>query len=162
MVQTNFSTAHVRLEFDKSFDEFTASLDRQLGQFEQSVLSRLDAGSSPEEARSQLERMTGTSGLMLFNKQDHGRALQIVGKRRQAIQYVLGNPLIAIEMTQHAIGAALYAPLRVLVYENESGQACVEYDLPSTLFGQFGNANVDQVAKSLDHKLDVWIANAAR
>jgi uncharacterized protein (DUF302 family) len=34
--------------------------------------------------------------------------------------------------------AGLYVPLRVLIYENEPGKTCVEYDKPSSLFGQFG------------------------
>lgn len=67
------------------------------------------------------------------------------------MQYLLGNPLFAVEMTRYAIGAALYAPLRVLIYETEEGQTCVEYDLPSSLFGQFGDEHVDQMAELL-HK----------
>ena len=45
-------------------------------------------------------------------------------------------------MTQHDIRASLYAPLRVLIYENEEGKTCVEYDRPSSLFGQFGNDRI--------------------
>jgi uncharacterized protein (DUF302 family) len=80
----------------------------------------------------------------------------------QAMQYLVGNPLFAIEMTQHAIGAGLYAPLRVLIYEAEDGRACVEYDLPSSLFGQFGDERVDRVAVMLDRKLAELVATAAR
>ena len=34
-------------------------------------------------------------------------------------QYLVGNPLFAVQMTQHDIRPSLYAPLRVLIYENE-------------------------------------------
>ena len=78
------------------------------------------------------------------------------------MQYLLGNPLIAVEMTRHAIGAALYAPLRALIYEAEGGATCVEYDLPSSLFGQVGDEHVDRVAESLDGKLEALIAAAVR
>jgi uncharacterized protein (DUF302 family) len=64
-------------------------------------------------------------------------------------------------MSQHDIRAALYAPLRVLVYEHESGQTVVEYDQPSTLFGQFGREDVTHVALTLDTKLARVIAQAA-
>jgi uncharacterized protein (DUF302 family) len=37
-----------------------------------------------------------------------------------------------MQMTQHDIRAGLYAPLRVLVYENDDGKTCVEYDKPSS------------------------------
>jgi hypothetical protein len=36
----------------------------------------------------------------------HDRAIQT--------QYIVGNPLIAIQMAQHNLAAGLYAPLRVL------------------------------------------------
>jgi hypothetical protein len=49
-------------------------------------------------------------------------------------------------MTQHDIRASLYAPLRVLIYENEEGKTCVEYDKPSSLFGQFGAPDPDGLA----------------
>jgi hypothetical protein len=71
-----------------------------------------------------------------------------------------GNPLIALQMTQHDIRASLYAPLRVLVYENADGKTCIEYDKPSSLFGQFGNAEVDAVAAMLDRKLEALVAGA--
>jgi uncharacterized protein (DUF302 family) len=76
------------------------------------------------------------------------------------MQYVVGNPLYAIEMTRHSIGAALYAPLRVLICE-EHGKTCIEYDRPSSLFGQFGDGRVDAMAALLDRKLADLVAEAA-
>ncbi|MGH8580679.1 MAG: DUF302 domain-containing protein [Gammaproteobacteria bacterium] len=78
---------------------------------------------------------------MLCGTIDHGALLRIVGHPRKAVQYVVGNPLYAIEMTRHTIGAALYA-LRVLIYEDDGGKTCIEYDRPSSLFGQFGDTRV--------------------
>ena len=86
--------------------------------------------------------MAEPSGFMLFATQDHGSLLRLAGQRRRAIQYVVGNPLFALQMTQHDIRASLYAPLRVLIYEDEQGNTCVEYDRPSSLFGQFGNDRI--------------------
>ena len=63
-------------------------------------------------------------------------------------------------MTQHDIRASLYAPLRVLLYENEHGKTYVEYDKPSSLFGQFGNAKVTDVANMLERKLAQLVAKA--
>jgi uncharacterized protein (DUF302 family) len=68
---------------------------------------------------------------------------------RKAVQYIVGNPLNAVYMTQHALGASLSAPLRVLLYETNEGKVCVEYDRPSSLFGQFGDDRITQVASSM-------------
>ncbi len=106
--------------------------------------------------------MAGPSGLMVFAMYDHGSLLRVAGLTRKALQYVVGNPLDAIQMTQHAIGASLYAPLRVLLYENDEGKACVEYDRPSSLFGQFGDDRIAEVASSLDQKLENLAATATR
>jgi hypothetical protein len=46
--------------------------------------------------------------------------------------------------------AAQYAPFRVVLYENAQGHAVFEYDLPSSLFGQFGDKDVTAVALELD------------
>jgi uncharacterized protein (DUF302 family) len=72
---------------------------------------------------------------------------------RKARQYVIGNPLIAVTMTRQDIRAGLYAPLRILVYEAEDRSTRVEYDLPSSLFGQFNDPEVTVIAQSLDKKL---------
>jgi uncharacterized protein (DUF302 family) len=122
----------------------------------------LAAGADPKVVRAKFEAMAGSSGFMLFRKSDHGGLLRIVGQPRKAIQYVVGNPLIAVEMTQHAIGAGLYAPLRVLIYEHEDGKTRLEYDLPSSVFGQFGDERVTSVARTLDKKLADLTSAAAR
>src|SRR5215469_9343947 len=77
---------------------------------------------------------------------DHGGLLHIAGLARKAVQYEIGNPLTAARMTQHRLSAALYAPLRVVLYEDEAGRAAFEYDRPSSLFDQFGDERVTAVA----------------
>jgi uncharacterized protein (DUF302 family) len=104
--------------------------------------------------------MAGSSGFMLFATHNHGALLRLAGQRQKAIQYVVGNPLFALKMTQHDIRASLYAPLRVLLYEIADGKTCIEYDKPASLFGQFGNAEIDAVAAMLDRKLEALVARA--
>jgi uncharacterized protein (DUF302 family) len=151
---------HVSIIIDKPFSDVAAALESQLGRFDATVYEELRNGDDPDAVRSRLQKMEGSSGLMLFWTSNHGHLLRLVSQTKAAIQYVVGNPLIAIQMTQHDIRAALYAPLRILIYEDEPNRTCVEYDLPSTLFGQFGNAKVTEVALQLDEKLARLIASA--
>ena len=113
-----------------------------------------------QKAKAKIAAMAGPSGFMLFSTSDHGALLRLAGQKRKAIQYVVGNPVFALQMTQHDIRASLYAPLRVLIYENEEGKTCVEYDRPSSLFGQFGNAEITAVAVMLDGKLEALVSAA--
>jgi uncharacterized protein (DUF302 family) len=157
---TGITVDHVRVVADKPFDQVIKSFDQQLGQFNPEIYKSLAAGEDTEEARAKIEAMVGPSGFMLFRTSDHGALLRLAGQKKQAIQYLVGNPLFAIQMTQHDIRASLYAPLRVLIYQNEQGKTCVEYDKPTSLFGQFGNAKVTEVATMLDRKLEQLVAKA--
>jgi uncharacterized protein (DUF302 family) len=160
MSVTPIAVQHIRAVAEKPFDQVIRAFEQQLGQFNEEAYKSLAAGEDVEKVRAKLEAMAGPSGFMLFRTSDHGSLLRLVGQRKKAIQYLLGNPLFAIQMTQHDIRASLYAPLRVLLYENEQGQTCVEYDKPSSLFGQFGNAKVADVASMLDRKLEQLVAKA--
>ena len=58
------------------------------------------------------------------------------------------------------ISAGLYAPLSVLVYQVAENRIRVEFDQPSSLFGQFGNAAVTVIGRGLDDKLQRLIGKA--
>jgi uncharacterized protein (DUF302 family) len=152
--ESRFPVEHVRRTADKPFADVQAAFERRLGRFEPEVYQALAGSTDPGAVRAGIEAMAGPSGFMLFGKADHGTLLRIVGQQRKAVQYVLGNPLFAVEMTRYAIGASLYAPLRVLIYEAADGKTCIEYDKPSSLFGQFGDERVDRMAAALDQKLE--------
>jgi uncharacterized protein (DUF302 family) len=153
---------HVHVESKRPFDEVTAAMEARMGKFDPAVYEELRSRADPEAVRTRLEGMSGPSGFMLFRTSDHGALLRLAGQTRRALQYLLGNPLFAVRMTQHDIRAGLYAPLRVLIYEDEAGKVCVEYDKPSSLFRQFGNARVTEVATMLDEKLELLVAEATR
>jgi uncharacterized protein (DUF302 family) len=160
MKVTRITVDHVQVVTDKPFDQVVKAFEQQLGQFNPEVYKSLSAGEDAEKVRAKIEAMVGPSGFMLFKTSDHGALLRLAGQKKKAIQYLVGNPLFALQMTQHDIRASLYAPLRVLIYENEQGKTCVEYDKPSSLFGQFDNAKVTEAATMLDRKLEQLVAKA--
>lgn len=156
----NVMIEHVHVKTAKPFGDVAATLEARMGKFDPAVYEQLQKGADPEVIRARLEKMAGPSGFMLFRTSDHGALLRLAGQKKKALQYLLGNPLFAIQMTQHDIRAGLYAPLRVLLYEDGQGKTCVEYDKPSSVFGQFGNTRVTEVAKMLDQKLERLVTEA--
>jgi uncharacterized protein (DUF302 family) len=160
METTRFTVEYVRFRSVKPFDDVAEAIERQLGRFDPGVYKSLAVGGDAEEARAKIEAMVGPSGLMLFGTNDHGSLLRIAGQKRKAIQYVVGNPLFALQMTRHDVRAGLYAPLRVLLHEDDEGTAWLEYDRPSSLFGRLGNAQINAVAAMLDRKLEALAAAA--
>jgi uncharacterized protein (DUF302 family) len=149
---------HVVVKLNTSFENFTGRLEGALGRLDLELL----AGhfKSPESVQDAIKKMEGYQGLMLFNKYDHGSLLTVIYAPRKAIHYMIGNPLIASTMTRYDLRAGLYAPLQAVVYEAEDKTAYIEYDLPSDLFGQFGNTDVTSTGKSLDDKFDKLIKKA--
>jgi uncharacterized protein (DUF302 family) len=157
---TRITVEHVRVVADRPFEKVTETFERETGQFDWAAYQHLNAGADPDDVRAKIKAMEGASGFMLFRTSDHGALLRLAGQKKKALQYLVGNPLFAVQMTQHDVRASLYAPLRVLIYENERSQTCVEYDKPSSLFGQFGNPKVAEVAQMLDRKLEQLVAKA--
>jgi hypothetical protein len=41
-------------------------------------------------------------------------------------------------VTRHQLASALYAPLRVVLFEDEQGRGIFGYDKPSSFFDQYG------------------------
>jgi len=151
LFENSVTVTHRQIALQSTYDLFTAKLESTIKFLD--VEYAKDVLSDPGKVQSYLKSLEGNTGLILFNIQNHGALLNIYGKPRKAKQYVIGNPLIAIQMTIHDIRASLYAPLRMIVYEDENKKAFVEYDLPSSLFGQFCNNEVLHTAMGLDAKL---------
>jgi hypothetical protein len=152
---------HRTLNIASDFDAFNGNLVRLLGRYDPA--DTLIAATDQAKALDRLHASQGEQGLMLFEgSNDHGALFPLVGRpARKAIRYHMGNPLIAVKMTQKNIGAALYAPLTILVYEDTPGSVRVEYDLPSSSFGQFHDPEIDKVAVMLDSKLVALFLKAA-
>ena len=62
---------------------------------------------------------------------------------------------------RYRLAAALYAPLRVVLFEDERGNGVFEYDKPSSFFSQYGDERVTEVGRSLDVELEAALRDAA-
>src|SRR6202795_3603881 len=157
MSKQTIAVEHVRIESAKSFADVRAALERSVPHLDPSLLKALDDG---DVERADREKKEGPE-LSIFQVRDHGALLKIAGKARNALQYDIGNPVTASLMTRHRLSAALYAPIRVVLYENHVGHGVFEYDQPSTTVGQFGDERVTAVARGLDAALARALLGAA-
>jgi hypothetical protein len=148
---------HVRILSGRPFAEVRRKLEATVPKLDASIADAL--GSGDQQRASDYER--NGPKLSIFLERDHGALLEIAGGRRNAVQYDIGNPLTASKMTRHQLPAALYAPLRVVLFEDEQGSGIFEYDKPSSLFGQFGDEHVTQVGRYLDAALEAILLDAA-
>lgn len=149
--------SHVVIQSAKPFAEVRAALEALIHSLDPEIPAMLDDGVTDRLK----QRLEAAPELSIFLSRDHGALLGIYGQARRAVQYEIGNPLTASKMTRHGLAAALYAPLRVVLYEKDDGGARFEYDLPSSLFGQFGDERITEVARGLDVALGRALSSAA-
>ena len=157
MIKRTVAVEHIHIESAKSFADVRAALERSVPHLDPGLVKALADG---DVERADRYKEEGPE-LSIFQVRDHGALLKIADKVRNALQYDIGNPVTASLMTRHRLSAALYAPIRVVLYENDAGHGVFEYDLPSTTFGQFGDERVTAVARGLDAALARALLGAA-
>src|SRR6202166_5133197 len=126
MIKQTIVVEHVRIESAKSFADVRAALERSVPHLDPGLVKALDDG---DVERADREKKEGPE-LSIFQVRDHGTLLKIAGKARNALQYDIGNPVTASLMVRHQLAAALYAPIRVVLYESDAGHGVFEYDQP--------------------------------
>ncbi|MGW3631695.1 DUF302 domain-containing protein [Streptomyces sp. NPDC005122] len=78
------------------------------------------------------------------------QALKTAGHSVRSMEYLTGNHVIAESMFRHDPMALLYAPLRMLVYSDDDGNAVFAMHRPSDEFRSLGNPEVTKVGEELD------------
>jgi uncharacterized protein (DUF302 family) len=142
---------HIKVTTMKPYSEVKSAIEK-LGRLDDSVRALLK-NNDIEGLRVALKRIAGEDGLAIHYIAQHGDLLALKGEMRPLTAYLIGNVLSAVEMTNVNPAAGLYAPLRVVVYANGQGGTTMEYDRPTSMFGQFKNAEIDAMAQSLDERL---------
>jgi uncharacterized protein (DUF302 family) len=148
---------HIVIVSERPFVEVRRKLEGAVPGLDTDIADALRSG---DQKRAKDYEQNGPK-LSIFAEHDHGALLQIVGSRRNAMQYEIGNPLTASKMTRYQLPAALYAPLRVVLFENEQGKGVFEYDKPPSFFGQYGDECVTEVGRYLDAALEAALRDAA-
>jgi hypothetical protein len=135
------------------YDAFVAAFERAAPEFDSAPIQSIAAsGGSWEEIRAAIAR-NAPNDLMFYAKIDATPLFSVAGHRVKAIEYLLGNHVIAEMMFRHDPKALLYAPLRVLEHGDADGNAVFSIDRPSTAFASLGIADVTSVGESLDGKV---------
>ena len=106
---------------------------------------------------ARITQLAEPSGFVIVAKIEH-RLLEKMGRPGHSVQYAIGNPLVAAEITTRAIEGALYAPFRlaIIAADGENGSR-IEFDDPADLMGSLGNAEVAAIGETLSAKLKALI-----
>lgn len=147
----------------KPFDQVMAVLYASIGHPDMDEFGRLTKeASSFAELKRTVEKGLSEAGLMLFMQLDHGAVVRKETGRGtpKIIRFILGNPLIMLEMAKHVPDAGSYAPVTVLVDERPDG-VHLSYDRMASVLATYGNADALRVAEYLDNKVETLLREAA-
>ena len=160
---TQITIEHIVVASDRSYEQVIEALEAQLGlpaDWAKIAQELMTTNASWEQAVQIVEQQLGTSGFTILGKIDQGALLTLGGKPTRAVQYAIGNALLAIQMIEHAPEAALYAPLRLAVYEDRAGTAFVAYERFTSQLAQYPNPEIAPVAQLVEQKLEELVAKA--
>ena len=151
--ETRFGGVRVRYDSSKSYDELVAALLADIGERPVPINDFATAADSWQSYQQQVEPHVGPSGFMLFGLLDHGAWITKAGIDRKVLRVILGNPLIAITMLRHDVTAGLFAPVELLLVDEDDGRSSLTYIKPSSLMVVDDNPELLSAAQALDAKL---------
>jgi uncharacterized protein (DUF302 family) len=145
----------VRLSFDsaKSFHDVVAALLDDVGDKPVPIDDFGGRFETWDAYEREVQSHVGPSGFMLFGTLDHGAWIKKTGIERNVLRVVIGNPLIAITMLRHDVTAGLFAPVELLIVEEEDDRSSLTYVVPSSLMVVEPDEPLREAALQLDAKL---------
>ncbi len=158
MHEIPFQGLRLRFDGDKRFEDLVDALLADVGHepvLINDIGLKFDSWDSYER---EVQSHVGPSGFMLFMQIDHGSWIRKAGIDQKVLRVVIGNPLIAITMMRHDVTAGLFAPVELLITEEENGRSALTYVVPSSLMVVEPNEPLRAAALDLDAKLSALAA----
>jgi uncharacterized protein (DUF302 family) len=135
------------------FEQFIAALEKAAPPVDRTAVERIAAAGGDWDAVRAAAAENAPHDLMVYAKIDARSYFGIAGHHTPAVEFLIGNHVIAETMFRHDPKALLYAPLRMLVYGDADGNAVFTMDQPGPAFGSLGIAEVAEVGLELDRKV---------
>ena len=143
----------IDIETGIPFDQFIEALEKAAPPVDRAAVERIkSAGGNWDDVRAAAAE-NAPNDLMVYAKIDGRGYFGLAGHHTPAVEYLIGNHVIAETMFRHDPKALLYAPLRMLVHGDAHGNAVFTMDQPGPAFGSLGIAEVAGVGADLDRKV---------
>lgn len=135
------------------FDQFQAAFEQAAPWVDMAALTRIvEAGGEWRDIVAAAEA-NAPNGLMIYWRVDATPVLRVAGHDGHAVEYLLGNHVLAESMYRHDHRAMLYAPLRVLLHDDDDGNAIFSLDRPSTVFAGLNHPAVAEVGVAIEREV---------
>ena len=154
-----FAGVRRRYASSKSFDDVVDAVLKDVGREPVPIDDIGKLYPDWESYEHEVQSHVGPHGFMLFGSFNHGGWIAKAGINRKVLRLVIGNPLIAITMIRHDVTAGLFAPVELLVTEEDNGTSALTYVVPSSLMVVETNPPLLSAAQDLDAKLTALAAD---
>ena len=152
-VAVDHTMRRVDLQTGVEFAQFIRDFECAAPPFDPAPMQQIvESGGSWDDVRAKVAE-NAPNEVMVYAKIDSAPLFGVAGHRVKAIEYLLGNHVIAETMFRHDPRALLYAPLRLMVYSDADDNAVFSMDRPSEAFGSLGIPAVTEVGLALDRKV---------
>jgi uncharacterized protein (DUF302 family) len=153
--ETDYTARRVTYDSDYQYQETRARFDEQVPLLDGAVAVDLVVSRAPWSAvRAAVDERVGPTGLVAMARIDQGALLSLRGEALDGTLYLVGNPIVAGDVTSGDPAAVLYVPFRVAVYRDTSG-VHLSYDHPSSVLGSLDSAGINEIAIELDRKIQL-------
>jgi len=153
-----FTGIRIRFDSKRRFDEVVKALLADVGEKPLMIDDLPAKFESWESYKAEVESHVGPSGFILFAVLNHGAWIKKVHIHKKVLRLVIGNPLLAITMLRHDLTAGLFAPVELIVVEEDQYRSSLTYVRPSSLMVVETNEPLLAAAKELDTKLQALAA----
>ncbi|MFC4034461.1 DUF302 domain-containing protein [Streptomyces polygonati] len=132
------------------YAEFVTALEKAAPPLDPGVFELIEEeGGSWDDVRAAMAKIA-PHHLIRYWRINGTQVLKLAGGPTRSVEYLIGNHVIAQSMFQYNPRALLYAPLRMMVWSEDNGDAVCTMHRPSDEFRSLGNSEVAKIGEDLD------------
>lgn len=133
------------------FSDFQARFEKAVPPV-MGIFSVLAAYSVPWDEVVSMTAEAAPHGFLMYLDAPVDRIMRFAGHRRRTCSYLIGNHVDAERMYRHSPEVMLHSPLRVVLWEDENGQAMFSFDHPGAQFSCFDDPRIAAVGAEISEK----------
>jgi len=142
--QSTIATSVGYAEFQARFEK---AVPRVMG-----IISVLAAYTVPWAEVVSMTAEAAPHGFLMYLDAPVDRIMRIAGHDRRTCSYLIGNHVDAERMYRHSPAVMVHSPLRVVLWEDENGQAMFTFDHPAPQFSCFEDPQIAAVGVEISGK----------
>lgn len=135
------------------FEDFRAAMEQAVPTFDPTTYMNIVRASGTWTAVEAEVAASAPYGLLRYAVIEATPLMELAGHTGHAVEYLIGNHVIAETMYRLDRAALLYAPLRVLLLSDDADDAVFAIDQPSTVFAGLDDPGTAATGVLLDRKV---------